>query len=132
MAPGMNMDTKAADQWAMDSVAQYHRILTTNVKPQVVYALNANTGVRPPHHTAVYRSDDTGKTWQATFYPDPRYTPCNVEADYMTAGDRQFYQDVPTGTAIDPSNPDHVMQVDGGRCYITTDGGKTWWPPTRA
>ena len=122
----MNMDTKAADQWAMDSVAQYHRVLTTNVKPQVVYAFNANTGVRPPHHTAVYRSDDGGKTWRATFYPDPRYTPFNVEHDYMTAGVRQFYQDMPTGTAIDPSNPDHVMQVDGGRCYITADGGKTW------
>ena len=50
---------------------------------------------------------------------------CNVEQDYMTAGERQFFQDVPTGAAIDPSNPDRVMQVDGGRCYITSDGGKT-------
>jgi photosystem II stability/assembly factor-like uncharacterized protein len=128
MAPAINMDIQAADQWAMGPVAQYHRVLTTNVKPSVVWAFNANTGVRPPHQTAAYRSDDGGKTWRATFYPDPRYTPCNVEQDYETAGVRQFYQGLPEGAAIDPSNPDHVMQVDGGRCYITTNGGKAWFP----
>jgi photosystem II stability/assembly factor-like uncharacterized protein len=126
MTPALNMDTEAADRWAMGSVAQYHRVLTTNARPSVVYALNANTGVRPPHHTAAYRSDDGGRSWRATFYPDPRFSPCNVEQDYVTAGVRQFYQDVPTGAAIDPSDPEHVVQVDGGRCYVTTDGGKSW------
>ena len=126
MSGGLNIDTQAADQWAMGDVAQYHRVLTTNAKPLTVYAFNANTGVKPPHHTAAYRSDDAGKTWRPTFHPDPRYTPCNVEQDYMTAGMRQFFQDTPTGAAIDPANPDHVMQVDGGRCYITENGGKTW------
>ena len=128
MAPAINMDIEAADQWAMGSVAQYHRVLTTNARPDVVYALNSNTGVQPPHQTAAFRSDDGGKSWRATFYPDPRFKPCNVEQDYMTAGVRQFFQDKPTGAAIDPSDPDRLMQVDGGRCYITADGGKSWAP----
>jgi photosystem II stability/assembly factor-like uncharacterized protein len=126
MGSGLNMDTRAADQWAMAPVAQYHRVLTTNARPQTVWAFNANTGVKPPHHTAAYRSDDGGKTWRPTFSPDPRFPGCNVEQDYVTVGVRQFYQDIPAGVAIDPKNPDHVLQVDGGRCYITTDGGKNW------
>jgi len=65
----------------------------------------------------IQRSDDGGKTWRPTFHPDPRFKPFNVEQDYVTAGVHQFYQDVPTGVAIDPSNPDHVIQVDGGQ-YI--------------
>jgi photosystem II stability/assembly factor-like uncharacterized protein len=126
MGEGLNKDTKRADQWAMNDVAQYYRVLTTDGRPLSVWAFNANTGVQPPHQTAAYRSDDGGKTWRATFYPDPRFKPFNVEQDYMTAGDRQFYQDVPTGVAVDPSNGDHVIQVDGGRLYVTKDGGKSW------
>ena len=128
MGAGLNMDTKAADQWAMGPIAQYHRVLTTNAKPLTVYAFNANTGVRPPHHASVYRSDDGGKTWRMTFQADPRFQPCNVAQDYMTAGDGQFYQDVPTAVTIDPSNPEHLLDVGGGRCYTTRDGGKTWQP----
>ena len=125
MGGGINIDTQAADQWAMGDVAQYRHVLTTDLRPMLVYAFNANTGVRPPHHTAAYRSEDGGKTWKATFYPDPRFKPFNVEEDYITAGDGQFYQSPPFGVAIDARNPDHVMQVDD-RCHITTDGGATW------
>ena len=30
MAPALNMEIQAADQWAMGPVAQCHRVLTTN------------------------------------------------------------------------------------------------------
>ena len=40
---------------------QYLWVLTTDVAPDIVYALNTNTGVYPPHHTAAFRSDDTGE-----------------------------------------------------------------------
>jgi photosystem II stability/assembly factor-like uncharacterized protein len=127
MGTGINKDVQAADQWAHGDIAQYHRVLTTKVKPLTVYAFNANTGVLPPHHTAVYRSDDAGQTWRATYYPDPRFQGYNVAPDYTTAGDGQYYQDIPDGVAICASNPDIVMQVDSGCCHITTDGGKTWF-----
>ena len=60
MGGGINMDIAAADQWAHDPIAQYLWVLTTNVDPDIVYALNTNTGVYPPHHTATFRSDDAG------------------------------------------------------------------------
>jgi photosystem II stability/assembly factor-like uncharacterized protein len=127
MGSGTNQDVQAADQWAQGSIAEYHRVLTTDAKPLTVYAFNANTGVLPPHHTAVYRSDDGGETWRATFYPDPRFKGYNVAPDYTTIGDGQYYQDIPDGVAICATNPDIVMQVDSGCCHITTDGGRTWF-----
>ena len=123
------MDTKAADQWAMGAVAQYHHVLTTNVKPLTVYAFNTNTGVKPPHHTAVYRSDDGGKTWRATFYPDPRFKRVQRRArTTSTAGVRPVLPGrAAAGRPSDPADPDHA---DPRRtaCIATspTTAGKTW------
>ncbi|MEK7270528.1 MAG: hypothetical protein AAB215_06235 [Planctomycetota bacterium] len=125
MGSGLNKETKAFDEWAMGDVAQYHVVLATNADPSKVWAMNANTGIPPPHHTAAFRSDDAGKTWHPTFFPDPRWKPFNVERDYTVCEVSQFYQDVPIA-AVNPANPDQVVQVDGGRCYVTRDGGKTW------
>ncbi len=125
MGQGINMDTTAADEWAHGPIAQYLWVLTTNVEPDIVYALNTNTGVYPPHHTATFRSDDAGATWRATFFPDPRFNVCNVEPDYMTRTDGQFYQGPALGAAIAATDPDHLIQVNE-RVYITADGGKTW------
>ena len=125
MGGGINVDIKAADPWAHGPIAQYQWVLTTNVDPNIVYALNSNTGVHPPHHTAVYRSDDAGKRWRATFYPDPRFNVCNAEPDFNTVGDGQYYQQPALGAAIDAANPEHLIWVSDW-VYYTTDGGKTW------
>ena len=125
MGRGINMDIAAADEWAHGPIAQYLWVLTTNVNPDIVYALNTNTGVHPPHHTATFRSDDAGATWRATFFPDPRFLVCNVEPDYVTQADGQFYQGPAFGAAIAANNPDHVIQVNE-KVHITVDGGKTW------
>jgi photosystem II stability/assembly factor-like uncharacterized protein len=125
MGGGINTEIAAADPWAQSPIAQYQWVLSTNVDPNIVYALNSNTGVHPPHHTAAFRSDDAGRTWRATFYPDPRYPGCNVEKDFVTATDGQFYQQPALGAAIDASNPDHLVQVNDW-VYYTTDGGR-WW-----
>ena len=124
MGQGINKDTAAADQWSMGPVAQYIDLLTTDARPDAVWAMNTNTGVRVPHHTACFRSDDAGRTWRATFYPDPRFKECNTEPDIFTVSDGQFYQG-PMRTAVDPKNPDHVL-VLMGKAYVTEDGGKAW------
>ena len=54
MGPGINTETKAADQYAFGPVAQYHQVLTTDARPQTVYVLNTSTGFHPPHHDTVY------------------------------------------------------------------------------
>jgi photosystem II stability/assembly factor-like uncharacterized protein len=125
MGAGINLDIRPADQWAMGDVAQYYHVLTTDVKPSTVYALNTNTGVLPPHHTAVFRSDDAGRHWRATFYPDPRFQGFNVEHDYETANLRRNDQGFPNGAAINPRNPEQLFQVTG-RVHVTHDGGKSW------
>jgi photosystem II stability/assembly factor-like uncharacterized protein len=125
MGTGLNQETRAFDQWAMGLVAQYRRLATTNAQPQTVYAFNSNTGIPPPHHASVYRSDDAGKTWRATFQGDPRFPNRNVEQDYTAYADRQFYQAVPE-VAIAANDPNRLLLVDMGRCLLTRDGGKTW------
>ena len=125
MGGGINKDIKAADEWAHGPIAQYHWVLTTDLKPETVYAFNANTGVHPPHHTAAFRSDDAGLNWKPTFFPDPRFKVCNVEPDFVTVADGQFYQSPPFGVAIAASDPDRVVLVDNS-VFLTSDGGKTY------
>ncbi len=128
MGEGMNTDTKPADQWSMGPIAQYLWVLTTNGKPRTVYALNTNTGVKPPHHASVYRSDDAGKTWKATFTPDPRFGGMNVGYNWQVANINQHYQERPFGAAVCPTNPDWVIHCGSGLCYVTDDGGRSWRP----
>jgi photosystem II stability/assembly factor-like uncharacterized protein len=125
MGRGINVDTAAADEWAQGPIAQYLWVLCTNVNPKIVYALNTNTGVYPPYHTAAFRSDDAGANWHATFFPDPRFPHCNAEPDFMTLTDGQFYQGPALGAAIAQGDPNCVIHTND-RAYITTDGGKTW------
>ncbi|MFH1023655.1 MAG: hypothetical protein V1809_09730 [Planctomycetota bacterium] len=126
MGEGINKDVRAADPWAMGGIAEYRWVLATDAKPLTVYALNTNTGVKPPHHATVYRSDDGGRTWRATFTPDQRFGGLNVELDWRTAGAGQFYQEVPFGAAVCPSDPDRVVFCGSMGCYLTEDGGKSW------
>jgi len=123
---GLNTETKAFDPWAENPVAQYVQLLTTNVDPRIVYAFNASTGVPPPHHASAYRSDDAGQTWRSTFQRDPRWSPCNVEPDYMVAADHQAYSGAPLGVAINAEDPDEVLNILEGPGFVTRDGGKTW------
>ncbi len=125
MGRGLNVETKPYDEWAMGPIAQYRHLLTNNAQPRTVYAFNTSTGVPPPHDATVYRSDDAGATWRATFQADPRYPGMNVEPDYTVAVDGQYYQDVPS-VAIDANDPNRLIMVTGGSCYVTADGGKRW------
>lgn len=125
MGAGINKETKAFDEWAMGPVAQYIHIAACDANPQVIWAINTNTGVPAPHHVSAYRSDDAGKTWRSTFQADPRFEKCNVPADYTVTMDRQYYQSVPE-PAVDQKNPDHVLLISEGPCYTTIDGGKSW------
>ena len=85
MGKGLNTETKKADQWAYGSISQYEQVLTTDAKPLTVYVMNTSTGFHPPHFDTVYRSDDGGESWRATYYMDPRFKDYNVSPDYVTA-----------------------------------------------
>lgn len=128
MGAGINTDTAAADQWAYDAIAQYRQVLTTDAEPHTVYVLNSSTGFHPPHHETVYRSDDAGRNWRATYYQDPRFEQYNVAPNYMTVSAGQSLKggDTPFGAAVCNSDPNRLILV-WSQSYITHDGGDTWF-----
>jgi photosystem II stability/assembly factor-like uncharacterized protein len=128
MGAGINTETKTADQWAYGPIAQYRQVLTTDAKPLTVYVLNTSTGFHPPHHETVYRSDDAGRTWRATFFQDPRFERYNVAPNYVTASVGQSLKggDTPFGAAICNSDPNRLILV-WSESYITHDGGDSWF-----
>ncbi len=126
MGAGINKDIKAYDRWADGSIAQYRHVLACDKDPLVVYGLNESTGFWPPHHNAVWRSADGGKSWKATFYSDPRFKNYNVRYNWRTANLGRNYQSAGFGAAICPNDPDRLLFVDDF-CYVTHDGGKSWF-----
>ena len=128
MGRGINIETAKADQWSYGPIAQYKQILTTDAKPLTVYVTNTSTGFNPPHHETVYRSDDGGETWRATFFQDPRFKEYNVAPNYVTASAGQSYKggDTPFDAAICDSDPSRLILV-WSQSYITHTGGRTWF-----
>ncbi len=128
MGEGINTDTQTADQWAYGPIAQYRQVLTTDANPLTVYVLNSSTGFHPPHHETVYRSDDGGRTWRATYFQDPRFERYNVVPNYVTASTGQSFKGggTPFGGAICNSDPNRLLLV-WSQSYITHDGGDSWF-----
>ncbi len=127
MGQGLNTETKPADQYYYGPISQYEQILTTDAKPLTVYVMNTSTGFFPPHSDTVYRSDDGGKTWRATYFMDPRFKRYNVEPDYVTATTGQSFKggETPFGAAICNSDPNWLILVRN-EVHVTHDGGMTW------
>ncbi|HEY5912335.1 MAG TPA: hypothetical protein VJA21_17165, partial [Verrucomicrobiae bacterium] len=128
MGTGLNTETKPADQYAYGPIAQYQQVLTTDARPSTVYVFNTGTGFHPPHFDTVYRSDDAGQTWRATYYMDPRFERYNVGPDYVTASSGQSYKggEAPFGVAICNSDPERVLLVRN-EAHITHNGGANWF-----
>lgn len=128
MGPGLNIDTKKTGQWAFGAIAQYNYLLATDAEPLTVYALNTSTGFNPPHSDTVYRSDDGGETWRATYFQDPRFRQFNVAHDFVTASTGQCFKggETPFGVAICNTDPNRLMLVRNVP-HITHDGGDSWF-----
>ena len=128
MGQGINTETKKADEWAYGPIAQYHQLLTSDVNPLLVYAMNTSTGFHPPHHETVYRSDDGGRTWRDVYFMDPRFQRYNIAPNYVTASTGQSWKggDAPFGVAICNSDPQRII-LTRSDCHITHNGGETWF-----
>lgn len=128
MGRGLNTETKKADEWAYGSISQYHQLLAADAKPLTVYAFNTSTGFHPPHSDTVYRSDDGGETWRATYFQDPRFSDYNVAPDWETAACGQCFKggETPFGAAICNADPNRVILVRN-EPHITHDGGVSWF-----
>jgi hypothetical protein len=84
MGRGLNTETQPADPYAFGPISQYRQLLAADAKPLTVYAFNTATGFHPPHSDTVYRSDDGGDTWRATYFQDPRFKDYNEAVIHVT------------------------------------------------
>ncbi|MHB8860826.1 MAG: VPS10 domain-containing protein [Pirellulaceae bacterium] len=128
MGQGINTQTTKADEWAYGSIAQYHQLLTSDVNPLLVYAMNTSTGFHPPHHETVYRSDDGGRTWRDVYFMDPRFERYNIAPNYVTASTGKSWKggNAPFGAAICNSDPQRII-LTRSDCHITHTGGESWF-----
>jgi len=126
MGPGINLDIKQADEWAEGPFPRYHHVLANNAEPRTVYVASTSSGYNPPHHATVYRSDDRGRSWRATWFSDPRWKEYNCEDDMTTASRGASYNATPLGLSISPADPRVLVMTNAGQCFITRDGGKRW------
>ena len=128
MGTGLNLETRPADDYSFGPISQYNQILTTDARPLTVYVFNTSTGFFPPHSDTVYRSDDGGQTWRATYFMDPRFKQCNVAADYVTASTGQSFKggESPFGVAICNTDPERVL-LARNEVHVTHNGGRNWF-----
>ncbi|MFH1707056.1 MAG: hypothetical protein ABIF71_03960 [Planctomycetota bacterium] len=128
MGKGINKDLKAADTYAEGPIAQYPVVLCADADPRIVYAMNKSTGFWPPHHPTVFRSADAGETWAATLFMDPRFAGTyNLAPNYQSAVCGTSYQEGVEWAAICPSDPNVLVRVGAGTCFVTNNGGKDWF-----
>ncbi len=123
MGGGINTRLGKIDRWGAGDIAQYRHLAMAGNQTQVVYVSNYGTGYWPPYHNTVYRSADSGKTWQFCFTGDPRREGTNVELGWYTYD--ILWDPGDWGMAASGSNPDQVIHA-GGKLYLTNDGGRSW------
>jgi len=117
-AMGEGIDTEAQERRGRLRVPQYRFVLTTDVRPETVYAVNERAG-------QVYRSDDGGGSWRPTLFTRMEDAGFNIEPHYITAETGGWGETI-SGVGINPADPDMVMVTDWMCCYVTRDGGRTW------
>ena len=133
MNAGLNRETKRTSEFANGDLPQYLHLAASDKLPTRVYVSGRGTSYFPPNHCTIYRSDDAGETWRATFFSDPRFNKpgmmCNVVLDCQTVVSGNRDQDVTRNLEVSASNPDVVAMSHGRWYFLTTDGGATWKSP---
>ena len=123
MGEGMNTRLGKVDTYGAGDIAQYRHLAMASNQTDVVYVSNYGTGYWPPNHNSIYRSRDSGTTWDYCFTGDPRRTGTNVELGWYTYD--IMWDPGDWGMAASATHPNRVLHA-GGKLYLTEDGGGTW------
>jgi photosystem II stability/assembly factor-like uncharacterized protein len=85
------------------------RVAIAPTRPESIYAI-----VQLANRSAIYKSTDAGRTWQATGAGSSLPASC--------CGDNE------DALVVDPGNPQTLYADVGNTVFATTDGGQTWQP----
>lgn len=97
----------ASWQWALKSEqSAVTAVEFATSEPRIAYAGSAE---------AIYRSEDTGRTWDRMTPPGKLWGPEGIRAGW------------PIDFQVDPNNPNRLFaNAYGGGNFLSTDGGVTW------
>jgi len=122
----LNVQTRHSSQWANGDIPVYRFVGTTDKDPARAYVHSSGTSYFPPDHSTIYRTDDSGASWRAVLFSDPRFRQYNCADDYLTLAIGQRWQSPPRTMAVSPADPDVVMTAGSMFLSRTEDGGRTW------
>ncbi|MHC4713548.1 MAG: WD40/YVTN/BNR-like repeat-containing protein, partial [Planctomycetota bacterium] len=122
---GLNVRFGKVDVYGDGEIAQYYGCDMASNRTDTVYVAARGTGYWPPRHNTVYKSTDSGKTWEFCFSSDARFEEKNVEIGWLKY-DLSWGNDSATMIDVCDTNPDVVLRVENGATHLTTDGGKSW------
>ena len=104
---GVYLSTDGGESWQQTLTRENINAVEIAVSdPSIAYAGSAG---------AVYRSQDSGRTWQRVSGDEDGWGPQGVRAGF------------PIDFQVDPRDPDRIFANNyGGGNFLSTDGGRTW------
>jgi len=137
-AMGRDINTRLGrvDRWGAGDIPEYFLLGVAARNADRVFVTCRGTGYWPPWHSTVYRSDDGGRSWRATYnrdfrfkkYPTVEKGRLNVENGWIPYALSWIWGGfhTPSGFYVNPYHPDVLMWTDSGTLDISTDGGRSW------
>ncbi len=122
---GLNIALGQVDRWGSGDIGQYFGIEMASHQTDVVYCPAQGTGYWPPKHNTIYKSTDSGKTWEFVFSSDARFEELNVELGWLKY-DLNWGNPPASGLDVCDTDPDIVFRTENGATHLTVDGGRTW------
>jgi len=105
----------------LDAIGSDLRISALAAQGKYFYVAGRLSGGR----SSVWKSTDSGKSWQAILERNPGMPECNISLDRWTSG-RWGWGTAPASICLDSVNPEIITFTDYTMCGISRNGGRSW------
>ena len=124
MGEGIHNRLGRVDEYGAGDIPEYIHIAMPQNQTDIVYVSNKGTGYYPPNHNTLYKTTDSGKTWQFCFNGDPRFKEKNIELQWYSI--EHCWDPSATGVSVNDNDPSEVLRTDGDKIFLSVDGAKSW------